>query len=626
MRFWLGFLVLLTIGAEVSLAQDSNSHTISGVVREEGSNHPIGSATVELSLLGVQAGPPVFSGTQGEFAFHDLEAGEYVVSVKKDGFNSASVEVQVLRTGAPNIRISLHRTAPAPAGDVVPAAPISAHQLQVPHKARAAYEKGHRLLEDEKNPSGAIPAFEKAIKLFPAYYEAYTELGVANYRLDRATEAEASFEKAVQLSEGKYAEPLYRLADLYNGQRNYQGAEPLARQAIALNDSSFNAFFELARSLVGLKRASEAEASALRARELAPKNPQICLVLANVHVLQENYAAAVRDFDTYLQLEPNGPTNDAVRRTRDQLQKQAEAQQGANVSATPTLAAPQPLSAGDISLDLEALPRNPAEPEASSKHLNWSPPHVDAPLPSLAAIPPCDVNKVLEKVGSHALELTGNLQNFTADEQIRYEKSSYSGVPQENDTGMFHYVFAFEQHGEGVVSQEYRNPWKGGHFFPASSQDTGEVTLELIFRPDMETDYEMTCEGRDQWKGRDAWVIRFQQRKDKPRRTMRFEIQGREIGVMLKGRAWVGVESGQVLHMESGLMHDIPDIGLRGGTLIVDYAPVEIRSRNLQLWLPQELEAFWEFGTYRVILLHSFSNFKLFTVDTEENAQKPKTE
>jgi tetratricopeptide (TPR) repeat protein len=626
MRFWLAFLVLLTIGAEVSPAQDSNSHTISGVIREEGNNRPIGSATVELSMLGVQVGPPVFSATEGEFAFHGLEAGEYVVSVKKDGFDSVSVDVQVLRTGAPDIRISLRRTSPDPAGVAEPSGPVSAHQLQVPHKARAAYEKGRKLLEDEKNPSGSIPAFEKAVKLFPAYYEAYTKLGVANYRLDRITEAQASFKKAMELSEGKYAEPLYRLADLYNSQRKYQEAEPLARQAIAINDSSFNAFFELARAQVGLKRAAEAETSALRARDLAPKNPQICLVLADVHVLQQNYAAAVQDFDTYLVLEPNGPTNDAVRRTRDQLQKQAQAQQGANASSTPTPAAPAPLSAGDISLDLEALPRNSAEPEASSKHLNWSPPHVDAHLASLTAIPPCDVTKVLEEVGAHALELAGNLQNFTADERIRYEKSSYSGVPQENDTGMFHYVFAFERHGEGLVSQEYRNPWKGGHFFPASNQDTGEVTLELIFRPDMQTDYEMTCEGRAQWKGRDAWVIRFQQRKDKPRRTMRFESQGGEIGAMLKGRAWVGVESGQVLHMESSLMHDIPDLGLRGGTLIVDYAPVEIRSRKLQLWLPQELEAFWEFGTYRVILLHSFSNFTLFTVDTEENAQKPKTE
>jgi hypothetical protein len=277
-------------------------------------------------------------------------------------------------------------------------------------------------------------------------------------------------------------------------------------------------------------------------------------------------------------------------------------------------------------MDLAAQQRNATEQEAKRKHLNWSPPNIDAPLLSLAAIPPCDVSKVLEDVGSRALELTANLENFTADEQIQYEKWSYSGVPQENDTGMFHYVFAFEQHGGELVSREYRSPWKGGHSFPASGQDTGQVALGLIFHPNMQTDYEMKCEGWDQSYGQKAWVIRFEQRKDKPRRTMQFHTPGGEIGAMLKGRAWIGMESGQVLYLETKLMRDIPDVGLRSGAMTVDYAPVEIRSRKLQLWLPQGLEAFWEFGTYRVVLFHTFRNFKRFTVETEENTQKPKTQ
>jgi tetratricopeptide (TPR) repeat protein len=625
MRYWLSLLLLLTpLAAAALLAQDSNSHSMSGIVREEGSNRPIASATVELSLSGVQVATPLFSGTGGEFAFHGLEPGEYVVSVKKEGFSSASVNVQVLRSGAPDIRISLHRTAPAPAGDVVSGGPISAHQLQAPHKARAAYEKGRRLLEEKNNPAASIPAFEKAVGLFPGYYEAYAELGIADYRLGRSADAEASLKKAVELSQGKYVEAFYGLADIYNTQGNYQRAEALARQAIAVDDSVWRSFFELARALVGLKRATEAETNAQRARELAPKNPRVYLLLANVHVLQLNYQAAVQDCDAYLELDANGPISEAVRVTREKLKNQTQSQGGTNSAATPTPGASQeqPLALGNISLDVGGHEGDASAPGAKSKYLNWSPPHVDAPLSSLAANPACDVNKVLAEVGAHAVELARNLQNFTAEEEIRYEKSSYSGVPEEDDTGMFHYVFAFEQHSGDLVTQEYRNPWKGGRSFPASGQDTGEVTLELIFRPEMQTDYEMSCEGRDPWKGQEAWVIRFQQRKDKPRRTMRFQIPGGETGVMLKGRAWIGVESGQVLHMESNLMQDLPQVGLRSGALAVDYAPVEIRSRKLQLWLPQEVEAFWEFGTYRLILLHTFRDFKLFTVETEENTPK----
>jgi hypothetical protein len=56
----------------------------------------------------------------------------------------------------------------------------------------------------------------------------------------------------------------------------------------------------------------------------------------------------------------------------------------------------------------------------------------------------------------------------------------------------------------------------------------------------------------------------------------------------------------------------------------VDYGPVQIQSRKLELWLPQRVEAYWEISSRRVILYHTFSNFKLFSVDTEQNVEKPK--
>jgi hypothetical protein len=96
MRFRRAFLLLLTVGAGALLAQDSTNHTITGVVREEGSNDPIASATVELSRSGGQVLASMFSGIEGEFVFRGLEEGEYVISAKKDGFNSVNVDVRVM--------------------------------------------------------------------------------------------------------------------------------------------------------------------------------------------------------------------------------------------------------------------------------------------------------------------------------------------------------------------------------------------------------------------------------------------------------------------------------------------------------------------------------------------------
>ncbi|MGB2662510.1 MAG: hypothetical protein WAK48_00810 [Candidatus Acidiferrum sp.] len=266
-----------------------------------------------------------------------------------------------------------------------------------------------------------------------------------------------------------------------------------------------------------------------------------------------------------------------------------------------------------------------AEKPAKLKGLNWMPPNVDAPLRSMASIPPCDVANVLREAGAHALELTTNLENFSAEEQIQYERLDQTAIPEENDSGVFDYVFAFEQNGAGRSSREYRTPTKGGRAFPASGQDTGQVALALIFHPHMQSDYDMNCEGLDKWKGQLAWVIRFQQRKDKPRRTLQFRTEAGSYAAMLTGRAWISMESGQVLHLETNLMQDIPPMDLRRSAISVDYAPVEIQSRKLKLWLPERIEAYWEIGGRRIILYHTFSNFRVFSVDTEQNIEKPKS-
>jgi hypothetical protein len=258
------------------------------------------------------------------------------------------------------------------------------------------------------------------------------------------------------------------------------------------------------------------------------------------------------------------------------------------------------------------------------KDLIWAPPNVNATLPSLATTPPCDVSKVLQAVGAHAAELTTNLENFSAEERIQYEMLDRSGFAEHSDESVFDYVFAFEQQGGARSSREYRTPAKGNHNFDASRQDTGQVALALIFLPHMQSDYEMSCEGLDRRNGQGAWVIRFQQRKDKPRRTLLFRSADGVYPAMLKGRAWIGEENSQVLRLETSLMQDIPAMNIESGTISVEYAPVEVQSRKLELWLPERIEAYWKVPSHRIILYHSFSDFRIFAVDTEQNIQKPK--
>jgi hypothetical protein len=206
---------------------------------------------------------------------------------------------------------------------------------------------------------------------------------------------------------------------------------------------------------------------------------------------------------------------------------------------------------------------------------------------------------------------------------MQYRRLQQDGSLEESDASVFDYTFGFEKRGAGRGSQEYRTPTKGGHTFPASNQDTGEAALALIFLPAMQTDYEMRCEGVDKWNGKLAYLIHFEQKKDKAARTLVFRSDRGMYPVMLRGRAWISAENNQVLHLEANTMDAISVYKLRSSAIAVDYGPVQIHSQSINLWLPKNIEAYWEYDNYRVILFHTFTNFRVFSVETEEKTKLP---
>jgi tetratricopeptide (TPR) repeat protein len=152
-------------------------------------------------------------------------------------------------------------------------------------------------------------------------------MSIAQFRMGDRQGAEESLRKSVELSGNHYAKGLALLAELLNSGSRFSEAESAARLAIAADESSARGHCQLARALSGLKRPSEAEAAARRALELEPANLLIPLVLGNIHLQEHDFAAAVRDFDSYLSRAPLGPQSDLVRKTRDQALRVLDAQQ-----------------------------------------------------------------------------------------------------------------------------------------------------------------------------------------------------------------------------------------------------------------------------------------------------------
>jgi VWFA-related protein len=268
-----------------------------------------------------------------------------------------------------------------------------------------------------------------------------------------------------------------------------------------------------------------------------------------------------------------------------------------------------------------------AEKKPKSNPMIWNPPKVDAPLRSLSSPSPCLLSNVLEQAGSRAEELVANLQNFTAQEKIEYQLLGNSALLLEGGKGTFDYTVVFGQRLGGLVVQESRRPERGGRVLPVSIQDVGLPEMALIFLPNFQRDYELKCEGAAEWNGQPTWVVHFQQRKDRPSHTASFGVRGVAYPAQLEGRAWIaqdsGRDSGEVMHLETSLMEAVPAANVRQMYLSIDYAPVQFRTENARFWLPQAADAYGDFGDHRTIVYHSFTNFLLFSVRTDQIIEKP---
>jgi VWFA-related protein len=264
------------------------------------------------------------------------------------------------------------------------------------------------------------------------------------------------------------------------------------------------------------------------------------------------------------------------------------------------------------------------EKKAKNTALRWNPPALDSAVDSLVSSTPCDVARVLEQAAVRESEQVTNLQNFTAEEKIEYRTSDVQNFIQDSGSESFDYIVVFQQSPGGLLFQEKRNPRHGSSLSPAATQDMGLPEMVLIFLPNMQDDYEMSCEGAVEWDGQLAWLVHFQQRSDKPSRTYSFRVDGVVYPVGLKGRAWIAADSGQVLHMETSLVEGVPAAKVHRSYLSIDYAPVQFQTQPVRIWLPKLVHGYWDFGDRRTIVHHTFSDFMLFSVQTDQKIEKPK--
>jgi tetratricopeptide (TPR) repeat protein len=312
------FLNLVLTGfAPSANAQSSDlvetTGTISGTVLSQGDNRTLSQVAVRLKSHAAGVFHSILTDYDGHFEVGGLPPGSYEINVEESGYDAVQTKAQL---EGPALKLVLYLTPVKWSQAHQNNYTVSVRDLKIAGKARDEYQKGMECLA--KNDFGAsVDHFTKAIKAFPEFYEALSQLGMAEVHLGSTEEARKAFQAAIDFSKGRYAPAQFGFGYLLCLEGKAAEAEAILRRGLEVDGSAPDGHVILGAALLALNRLDEAEKSAGEALLRKPGFAEAYLVLADVYARRRNYQEQLQDLETYLRLEPRGPGSARAHHARE---------------------------------------------------------------------------------------------------------------------------------------------------------------------------------------------------------------------------------------------------------------------------------------------------------------------
>ncbi len=317
-------LLVLTLLAGSPPAGDAqrefigNTLSISVQVKDQAGNPLRGASQVRLEKEDGGLIQESTTDPEGRVRFNDIPRESLVVVVHREGYVPARERLGMRQTLREIfLPISLAKSA-ALGEKTEEQMRVGTDELAMPPKARRNHAKGLGLAKKGDYERAAL-YLEKATQLYPTSPTLWNDLGSNYLRLQKYDLAEKALRRALETDKNALF-PLLNLGMLYNLENRFTEAEDLLDQFTKREGHRWQAFLELGNAHLGLREFSKAENDYKRAIELNPQPPpEIHVKLATVYVAGREFSHALKEYETYLQQEPNGALASRVREVVERM-------------------------------------------------------------------------------------------------------------------------------------------------------------------------------------------------------------------------------------------------------------------------------------------------------------------
>ena len=557
-------------------------------------------ALVKLScpLAGIDVSGAA-QGTGAQVQFHNVPAGDCNIEVSAQGYRTAKDRTEITQSLTSHnqyVFIYMHpESESAEAATRPPVVPLGL--IKEMDKAMEAMQK--------KRDADARKHLDRAAKIAPtnpdvAYLQGMLELDNHNLPV-----AEQFFQKAAGSSRAQ-ERALLGLGYVQLQLNQAAAAAQTLEKALQLNSSSERGHLLLANAYAQLQEYPKAQEHAQRAAAFHSEDlASAKTLLGQILAVEGNREGAKLELEGVLREYPKSPSAAVAK----------------DILASLTKATPEGAAAPLGSMNAALLPTVSAASVTA-----WAPPNVDTAVPGVAPDVSCSADEIVEHTTKSTSRQLENLEKFLATEHIQHEEVNGRGEVSQIRDKSFSYMVFIEHAKDGLVFlDEKRDGGTGTDSFPTSLATVGLVSLGVdVFHPGFAKALNFKCEGLGQWRGKAAWILRFEQKPDVKSFLRLWETKTKTVEIPLKGRVWVAASSYNVLHVESDLREPMKDLGLMRDHLAIDYGPVNFQNGKTELWLPWYADMYLELHGKRYHHSHTLSNFRLFAVDTSDKISLPK--
>jgi hypothetical protein len=247
-----------------------------------------------------------------------------------------------------------------------------------------------------------------------------------------------------------------------------------------------------------------------------------------------------------------------------------------------------------------------------------------AALALVAPAPAETLDSLLSRAGKQVSSFLDQFSVVKCTEHVEQDKLNKDGKVELKEESTYDYLVILSNPGGELTLDESRlevKQAKADKKNRAMLVSNGFATLFLIFHPYYSGGFEFTALEDEVVDGHRFSKVAFHHVRGS-RTPAALSLRGKEYPLELSGTALIDPQTGVIGHIEASIENTMEDVGLNVLRSDVQYAPVSFKGAKEAYWFPEQASVEVETPRQHWRNVHRFTDYKQFSVSTEEQVAK----